>query len=416
MPVTEKNFSAVATVEGNEKYENCIKRNGSLKPKRTFDSRSDFERDYTRILHCLAYRRLKHKTQVFFNIGNDHICTRMEHVAHVESVSTTIAKALGLNIELTRAIAIGHDLGHAPFGHEGEKILNRLTQKYLGSDFFHERNGLHFVDEIELLEDDIRISNNMHLTYGVRDGIISHCGEVDNNSLRPRNEYIDLEKEFLHAGQFEPYTWEGCCVKLADKIAYVGRDIEDATRLHFLSEADSEALTEIAKEYADQTVINTTSIINNIIYDITANSTPEKGLKLSEENSQKLNEIKAFNLAHIYRNELLKPFTAYADLVINQLFDTLYKLYDGENTLSSLEKMRIHYPELIEGITDWIKKYCDTGMDCFSIIDEKNAKYKNEKIYGRLENEQIYAGAIIDFISGMSDNYAIKVFNELITY
>ena len=92
------------------------------------DVRSDFERDYTRILHSLAYRRLKHKTQVFFNVKNDHICTRMEHVQHVESVSCTIANALGLNCELTRAIAIGHDLGHAPFGHEGEKILLRFAK------------------------------------------------------------------------------------------------------------------------------------------------------------------------------------------------------------------------------------------------------------------------------------------------
>lgn len=416
MSVTEKNFSSVAINEGNEKYEKCIERYGSLKPKRTFDSRNDFERDYTRILHCLAYRRLKHKTQVFFNIGNDHICTRMEHVAHVESVSTTIAKALGLNIELTRAIAIGHDLGHAPFGHEGERILNRLTNKYLGSDFFHERNGLHFVDEIELLEDDTRICNNMHLTYGVRDGIISHCGEMDKNSLRPRDEYIDLEKEFLHAGQFEPYTWEGCCVKLADKIAYVGRDIEDAMRLHFLSDSDYAELSEIAKEYDNSEVINTTSIIHNIIYDITANSTPETGLMLSDENSQKLNEIKAFNLTHIYRNELLNPFTQYAELVINQIFDILFRLYDGENTIQKLNNMRIHYPELIDGFTDWISKYCDREIDCFSLVSEKTAKYRNEKIYGRLENEQLYAGAIIDFISGMSDNYAIRVFNELITY
>ena len=114
------------------------------------DIRSPFARDYTRVLHSLAYRRLKHKTQVFFNAaGNDHICTRIEHVQHVESVSNTIAKELGLNEELTRAIAIAHDLGHAPFGHQGEDVIKKLTQKYLEKDFWHEQNGVYFVDDKE---------------------------------------------------------------------------------------------------------------------------------------------------------------------------------------------------------------------------------------------------------------------------
>ena len=117
---------------------------------RADDIRSPFARDYTRILHSMAYRRLKHKTQVFFNINNDHICTRMEHVNHVESVSSTIAKELGLNEELTKAISIGHDLGHAPFGHHGEKVLSKFSEKYLHKKFWHEQNGLRFVDNIEL--------------------------------------------------------------------------------------------------------------------------------------------------------------------------------------------------------------------------------------------------------------------------
>ena len=112
-------FRTVAATPGNSNWEKLTERRASLY-SREDDVRSPFARDYTRILHSLAYRRLKHKTQVFFNIDNDHICTRMEHVAHVESVSNTIAKSLGLNDELTKAIAMGHDLGHAPFGHQGE--------------------------------------------------------------------------------------------------------------------------------------------------------------------------------------------------------------------------------------------------------------------------------------------------------
>ena len=149
MSINGCKFSSLAVHRENENYEKYISRENSLYSKPN-DCRDAFERDYTRILHSLAYRRLKHKTQVFFNIGNDHICTRMEHVSHVDSVSTTIAKDLGLNIELTRAIAMGHDLGHAPFGHQGERELDAISKKYLGKSFFHEKNGLHFVDSIEL--------------------------------------------------------------------------------------------------------------------------------------------------------------------------------------------------------------------------------------------------------------------------
>ena len=134
-------FSACASGETHPNWEQHIRRE-ALIYKRKDDIRNAFERDYTRILHCLAYRRLKHKTQVFFNIDNDHICTRMEHVQHVESVSCTIAKFLGLNTDLTRAIAMGHDLGHTPFGHEGEVELTKIRNENGMDDFWHERNSL----------------------------------------------------------------------------------------------------------------------------------------------------------------------------------------------------------------------------------------------------------------------------------
>ena len=141
-------FKEYASGENNPDWEYHIERRTPLYTRKN-DIRSEYERDYTRILHSLAYRRLKHKTQVFFNIDNDHICTRMEHVQHVESVSCTIAKYLGLNTDLTRAIAMGHDLGHAPFGHEGEVELTKI-RKELGMDaFWHERNSLRIIEDIE---------------------------------------------------------------------------------------------------------------------------------------------------------------------------------------------------------------------------------------------------------------------------
>ena len=211
-------FKDYASNENNADWERHIERQAPLY-KRKDDIRSEYERDYTRILHSLAYRRLKHKTQVFFNIDNDHICTRMEHVQHVESVSCTISKFLGLNTDLTRAIAMGHDLGHAPFGHEGEVELTNIRNE-LGLDaFWHERNSLRMIDKIELLQDNNKNYQNLNLTYAVRDGIISHCGEVDENGIKPRKEKIDLDT-FKISGQYQAYTWEGCVVKIADKIAY----------------------------------------------------------------------------------------------------------------------------------------------------------------------------------------------------
>ena len=125
-----KKFREFAANESRREWQKLISRRTPLY-SRPDDIRSPFTRDYTRILHSTAYRRLKHKTQVFFDIDHDHVCTRMEHVAHVESVSSTVAQSLGLNEELTRAISMGHDLGHAPFGHQGETVLSALTQKYL---------------------------------------------------------------------------------------------------------------------------------------------------------------------------------------------------------------------------------------------------------------------------------------------
>ncbi len=410
---TEGVFSAYGAFPENPLYERLTAREDPIYTKAN-DCRDQFERDYTRILHCLAYRRLKHKTQVFFNIENDHICTRMEHVSHVESVSTTIAKELGLNVGLTKAIAMGHDLGHAPFGHQGERELDAISKKYLGRGFFHERNGLHFVDNIELLEDDYRVFRNLNLTYAVRDGIISHCGEVDDNALVPREEYIDLNT-FTKVGQYQPFTWEGCVVKLSDKIAYVGRDIEDAIRLKFLTKENIETLSDMAKAY-DKMAINTTVIIHNMIYDVCKNSSPEKGICLSETFHQQLKEIKQFNYEFIYRNKRLDAFTKYARLVLEQIFLTLLDAYDGENTVNELRKRAEYYPELMGAFADWISKFCETELDMFSNITERTVKCMNRKIYGYLETEEIYMGAILDYISGMSDNYAIRVFNELITY
>ena len=141
-----------AASPSNPKWEEMIRRSQELY-RQEGDMRSPFLRDYTRIIHSSAYRRLRNKTQVFFSPQSDHICTRIEHVNHVESISYTIAKYLGLNTELTRAISVAHDLGHPPFGHKGEKFLSRLSEEHIGEKFWHEKNGIWAVDNVELLED-----------------------------------------------------------------------------------------------------------------------------------------------------------------------------------------------------------------------------------------------------------------------
>jgi len=143
-----KNYAAN---ENNLKWNNIISRKNALYTRNN-DIRSGFERDYTRVIHSTAYRRMKHKTQVFFSPQNDHICTRIEHITYVDSISNTIAKYLGLNTELTKAIATAHDVGHSPFGHQGEKILSNISKRDIGESFWHEKNGLDMVDKIELLE------------------------------------------------------------------------------------------------------------------------------------------------------------------------------------------------------------------------------------------------------------------------
>ena len=166
-----KKFEKYSTNPENPNWEKAIKREISLY-QRNNDIRNDFERDYTRIIHSNAYRRLKHKTQVFFSPENDHICTRIEHVTHVESISYTIAKYLSLNTELTKAISVAHDIVHSPFGHQGEQILSEIYKRDLNCSFCHEKNGLELVDNIELLEDNHKYMQNLDLTYAVRDGII----------------------------------------------------------------------------------------------------------------------------------------------------------------------------------------------------------------------------------------------------
>ncbi len=393
-------FEKYATNENNPKWQNSIKREKEIY-KRKNDIRSEFERDYNRILHCNAYRRMKHKTQVFFSPENDHICTRIEHVMHVESVSYTIAKYLGLNTELTKAIATGHDIGNSPFGHEGERILSQISERDIGEKFWHERNGMEFVDKIELLEDINKNKQNLNLTYAVRDGIISHCGEIDENCLKPREENINLNN-YKVPNQYSPYTWEGCVVKISDKISYLGRDIEDAISLGILDEK----LKDLYKILQSKEVINNTVIINHLIWDLCENSTPEKGLCFSDETFNLLKEIKDFNYKHIYTARKIKPAIRYFSIVLNEIYFTLKSTYDGKNTAYKMRKLKKMYPEVVGNFQEWLENYW-------------NQQRKNDNqndIIVNMDDEKSFSKAIIYYISGMTDNFAIDTYNKIIGF
>ena len=392
----KNSFKEYAANEENLKWNNLIKREKALY-SRNNDVRTEFERDYTRVIHSTAYRRLKHKTQVFFSPENDHICTRIEHVIHVESIAYTIAKYLGLNVELTRSIATAHDLGHSPFGHQGEKVLSEISKRDIGIPFWHEKNGLETVDKIELLENPNGNVQNMCLTYGVRDGIISHCGEIDENRLRPREEYIDLNT-YNYPNQYAPYTWEGCVVKIADKISYLGRDIADSITLGLLDEH----LTELRQllKFTKDDIINNTVLINDLVYDLCENSSFEKGLCFSDKVFKMIKDIKRFNYENIYYSDKLLPSNDYFKLIINGIYNALKESYNN------FEKLHKISPTLAKDFKEWLSNYWNL---------ERSERCKNDVIFD-MNSEIDYYKAIIYYISGMTDNYAIEMYNQVIGF
>jgi len=397
-------FSEYKTCKSNSKWEQCIFR--EFKEERNL--RSEFEKDYNRIIHTKAYRRLKHKTQVFFAPKNDHLCTRIEHVNLVSSASYTLSNFLGLNTELTTAIANGHDVGHAPFGHEGEKHLKRLSEIYLdGQTFFHEGNSLRFLDSIETLESKSGMIKNLNLTYAVRDGIVNHCGEVNEHGLYPREEGIDL-KEIRKRNQYRPYTWEGCVVKISDRVAFLGRDIEDSIDIGILTLRELKALSSSIKMPVEK--INNANILSIIIPDLCLNSSPEEGLKFSNKVLELIDKVYSFSLDKIYNNERLNVYKEFIRDIIYSIFNMLMEFYKGVKTINSLMNSKKIYPKLMTEFIKWLKKY--SSIHGKTIRGENH----NNKILYKIENKNSYTQAVIDYIAGMSDNFSLMVFNELTTF
>ncbi len=264
---------------------------GRAKPLKKDPFRLEFARDETRIIHSPPFRRLKHKTQVFLSPNNDHICTRMEHVLHVSSIAAVIGRCLNLNIDLINAIAKAHDLGHPPFGHAGERVLDRLLKREgVTHGFMHEIHGLRVVDKLT------NFGTGLNLTYEVRDGIITHCGESFEQEIVPDRNRDLLRLDTIDDRAFHPSTLEGCLVRMVDRIAYLGRDLEDGIQAGMISKND------VPARIASELGIENGKIIGRFVNDVIANSIDRDAIVLSDEVFGLMKELKEFNYQYIYRH------------------------------------------------------------------------------------------------------------------
>lgn len=337
------------------------------------DVRSDYYRDATAILHSSAFRRLKHKTQVFFAPSNDHICTRVEHVLHVASISQTICRAMGLDDEMAWAIGLGHDLGHTPFGHIGEQIISGITEREGLGVFEHELNSLRVVDFIA----------HLNLTYAVRDGIISHCGEHFVRTLSPTHEVKNLSEIKTKSG-IMPATWEGCVVRLSDQIAYMGRDFEDACRLGIIKQSQ---LPEKCRKMLGAT---NGEIINTLVEDIISNSMKEGVIGFTEDIFETVVEMKEFNYKNIYLSPILQGYKKYYCRLINLIFDYLTDLYKEAGLDPA--KYKSEGNMLAAGFYNYVQ-------------ERRDSYFTSDGSDKRL---------VIDYIAGMSDNFTIDCASEIL--
>ena len=264
---------------------------------------------------------------------------------------------------------------------------------------------MNLVDSIDLLENSDRFKENLNLTYGVRDGIISHCGEIDENGLKPRNDFIDLNL-YSYPNEYAPYTWEACVVKVSDKISYIGRDIEDAITLGLL-ENHLDELYELLQT-SSTTPINNTVIINYLVNDLCKNSTPELGLHFSDEAFSLMNKIKTFNYLNIYTNDRLKPSIRFFNLVINEIYDTLKSCFDGKNTINNIQSLSTISKKLSESFIGFVYSYYDYG--------NRNELHLKNKVLFDINSEIDFYKCILFYISGMTDNFAIEIYNDIIGF
>ncbi|SMC53482.1 dGTPase [Oscillospiraceae bacterium] len=339
--------------------------------------RSAYERDMGRIIFSQSFRRLRHKTQVFFNPTNDHICSRIEHVIYVNYISTIIGRALNLNTDLIQAIAMGHDLGHAPFGHSGERALNKCIKSVDPSLYFeHEVHSLRVLD---VLEEHRPGEHGLNLTFEVRDGIVSHCGETYNEYvLKPLRDKTEKQvSDKPEKDRTAPATLEGCVVRFADKIAYVGRDVEDARRAGIIS-GTGEFLPDSVVSRLGSTNSET---INILVGDLIHSSMNADEIRMSEGNFKAMNDFLTRNFEEIYKAPKIATYEKTVDILIEAIFEAfmrctedIEKAYASENrAIKDFAKFYKNHPESgcaqVRKVVDYIAGMTDTYANtCFDLL------------------------------------------------
>ncbi len=336
--------------------------------------RPPFVRDIDKIMHCPYYNRYADKTQVFSFYRNDDITRRGLHVQLVSRIARTIGAALGLNLELIEAIALGHDIGHTPFGHAGEHVLDGLFFEHAGRHFSHNIHSVRVLDGI--------FSYNISLQ--TLSGIAAHDGELEQSEYKPEPiadfDEFDRQIEACYADKANvrrlvPSTLEGCVVRIADIIAYLGKDRQDAERAHIIANTEFEGGA-IGKLNAE--------IINNLIVNIVELSYSKGYIKLDSEHFKALSKAKADNYALIYKNDRVADmFESTAAVMMREMYERLLgDLLEGDMS-SPIFKHHIAYVN--------------------------KAHYHRERPYEQTEPNQI----VVDYIASMTDDYFIDLYSHL---
>lgn len=337
--------------------------------------RPPFALDRDRIFYSGAFRRYTGKTQViyFVSLLDEQLTSRSLHTLSVAQIARTIGRFLSLNTDLIEAIALGHDLGHPPFGHDGEVFLSEISQKYGLGHFHHNIQSLRVVDRIA------KKGCGLNLTFQTRDGILSHNGEVHNQKLEPNPEKTEKDLhdyiERMQAGEWVdmmPATLEGCVVRITDTIAYIGQDIDDAIRIGLIKREDlPPAATDVLGTSNGQ-------IIDTLVNDVVCNSYQKNYVCFSDKISEALFELKQFNYQYIYKSPKLKI----NHRRIKRGFELLFEHF--------LERLKTNDQES-EIFQHFLSSKCED--------------------YLRETPDEI---KVRDFLAGMTDRYFSKVLQKLV--
>ena len=337
--------------------------------------RPPFFRDADRVIHSKAYSRYIDKTQVFFLVDNDHVTHRVLHVQLVSKIARAIGRALRLNEDLIEAISLGHDIGHVPYGHLGEKKLDELCTKHNIGHFFHNVQSVQFLDVIE----------DCDLTLQVLDGILCHNGEVHYRSLEPSGtvswENFQSKLKDIKAGKdVLPLTIEGCVVRVADTIAYLGRDLQDALEVHLIPEDLPDFPKNSTKLFARKRGANINWVIlDTLIKDVINNSFDKDTISFSDEASECISDCREFNMKNIYKN----PTLLKEESKISNMYGTLF-----DHFLTDLH---------IQKKDSWIYQ------------DMKELEWISREYLNKASEAEL----VRDYIAGMTDRYFESAFKKI---